>query len=108
MTLGPKEGLALLNGTQFSTAYALAGLFETEAVFRSALVTGALATDAARGSDARRSIPGFTPSDRHGGQIRVAAAALSVAHDRQRYPVTPTSRTTTACRTRTASAASHR
>ena len=51
LTLGPKEGLALLNGTQFSTAYALAGLFETETAFQSALVTGALSTDAARGSD---------------------------------------------------------
>jgi histidine ammonia-lyase len=40
--LGPKEGLALLNGTQFSTANALAGLFEAELLFRSALVTGAL------------------------------------------------------------------
>jgi histidine ammonia-lyase len=73
LTLGPKEGLALLNGTQFSTAYALAGLFEAETAFRSALVTGALSTDAARGSD--------TPFDsriqqvrRHPGQIRVAAA----------------------------------
>jgi histidine ammonia-lyase len=52
IVLGPKEGLALLNGTQFSTANALAGLFEAEVLFRSALVTGALATDAARGSDA--------------------------------------------------------
>jgi histidine ammonia-lyase len=52
LTLGPKEGLALLNGTQFSTAYALAGLFEAETLFRTALVTGALSTDAARGSDA--------------------------------------------------------
>ncbi len=51
LTLGPKEGLALLNGTQFSTANALAGLFNTETVFRSALVTGALATEAAKGSD---------------------------------------------------------
>ncbi len=34
--LGPKEGLALLNGTQFSTAFALAGLFEAEVVFQSA------------------------------------------------------------------------
>ncbi len=49
LTLGPKEGLALLNGTQFSTAYALAGLFEAEVAFRAALVSGALATDAARG-----------------------------------------------------------
>ena len=38
LMLGPKEGLALLNGTQFSTAYALAGLFEAEALFRAALV----------------------------------------------------------------------
>lgn len=52
LTLGTKEGLALLNGTQFSTAYALAGLFEAETLFHSALVTGALSTDAARGSDA--------------------------------------------------------
>jgi histidine ammonia-lyase len=52
LTLGPKEGLALLNGTQFSTAYALAGLFDAEILFQSALVAGALSTDAARGSDA--------------------------------------------------------
>jgi histidine ammonia-lyase len=51
LTLGPKEGLALLNGTQFSAAYALAALFETERLFASALVTGALSTEAAKGSD---------------------------------------------------------
>jgi len=51
LTLGPKEGLALLNGTQFSTAYALAGLFEAEALFGAALATGALSTEAAKGSD---------------------------------------------------------
>ncbi len=51
ITLGPKEGLALINGTQFSTAQALAGLFAIERVFNAALVTGALSTDAARGSD---------------------------------------------------------
>ncbi|MBM3927737.1 MAG: histidine ammonia-lyase [Sphingomonadales bacterium] len=50
--LGPKEGLALLNGTQFSTANALAALFEAEALFQAALVTGALSTEAAKGSDA--------------------------------------------------------
>ena len=50
--LGPKEGLALLNGTQFSTANALAGLFAAETLFQAALVTGALSTEAARGSDA--------------------------------------------------------
>ncbi len=51
LTLGPKEGLALLNGTQFSTAHALAGLFEAERLFQAALVTGALSTEAAKGSD---------------------------------------------------------
>jgi histidine ammonia-lyase len=52
LVLGPKEGLALLNGTQFSCAYALAGLFEAERLFGSALLTGALSTEAAKGSDA--------------------------------------------------------
>jgi histidine ammonia-lyase len=73
VVLGPKEGLALLNGTQYSTAHALAALCEAETLFRSALVTGALATDAARGSD--------TPFDariqrlrRHVGQIETAEA----------------------------------
>ncbi len=73
LTLAPKEGLALLNGTQFSTANALAALFDLETVFQSALVTGALATEAAKGSD--------TPFDArihalrgHRGQIETAAA----------------------------------
>jgi histidine ammonia-lyase len=71
--LGPKEGLALLNGTQFSTAYALAGLFEAEALFKSALLTGALATDAAKGSDAPFD-PRIHALRRHQGQTEVAAA----------------------------------
>ena len=69
----PKEGLALLNGTQFSTANALVGLFKAETLFGSALATGALSIDGARGSD--------TPFDarihalrRHAGQIEVAGA----------------------------------
>src|SRR3546814_11484594 len=52
LDLGPKEGLALLNGTQFSTANALAGLFRAETLFRSALITGSLSTEAAKASDA--------------------------------------------------------
>jgi histidine ammonia-lyase len=77
VTLAPKEGLALLNGTQFATAHALLALFAAERVFQSALVSGALATDAARGSD--------TPFDPrihalrgHRGQIEVAAALRSL------------------------------
>ncbi len=73
LTLGPKEGLALLNGTQFSTANALAALFGAERLYRSALVTGALSTEAAKGSD--------TPFDPrihalrgHAGQIETARA----------------------------------
>src|SRR5262249_2453324 len=42
IVLGPKEGLALLNGTQFSTAEALASLFAIERVFQAALIIGAL------------------------------------------------------------------
>ena len=52
MTLAAKEGLALLNGTQVSTALALAGLFAAEDIFAAAVVTGALSVDAAKGSDA--------------------------------------------------------
>jgi histidine ammonia-lyase len=80
LTLGAKEGLALLNGTQFSTAYALAGLFEIERVFHAALVAGALSTEAAKGSD--------TPFDPRihalrgqPGQIATAAALRALMHD---------------------------
>ena len=73
LTLAPKEGLALLNGTQFSTAHALSALFAVERIFRTALLSGALTTEAAKGSD--------TPFDPrihalrgHRGQIEVAAA----------------------------------
>ena len=77
LELGPKEGLALLNGTQFSTAYALAALFAAETLFRTALITGALSTEAAKGAD--------TPFDArihalrgHAGQIETAAALRSL------------------------------
>ena len=52
VTLGPKEGLALINGTQFSTAYALAGLLRAHDLLKAALVTGALSVDAAMASTA--------------------------------------------------------
>jgi histidine ammonia-lyase len=51
LTLAPKEGVALLNGTQISTALALAGLFEAENVFSAAMVAGAMSIDAARATD---------------------------------------------------------
>ena len=52
VVLAPKEGLALINGTQISTALALHGLFLAERLLAAAAVTGALAVDAAKGSDA--------------------------------------------------------
>jgi histidine ammonia-lyase len=73
IALGPKEGLALLNGTQFSTAEALASLFAIERVFQAGLVTGALATDAAKGSDTPFD-PRIQALRGHRGQIEVAAA----------------------------------
>ncbi len=73
LQLAAKEGLALLNGTQVSTALALRALFEVEDVYAAAVVCGALSVDAARGSD--------TPFDARiqdlrgqPGQIDVAAA----------------------------------
>jgi histidine ammonia-lyase len=72
LVLAPKEGLALLNGTQASTALALSALFRAERIFAAAVVAGALSVDAAKGSD--------TPFDARihdargqPGQIEVAA-----------------------------------
>jgi len=50
ITLGPKEGLGMINGTQASTALALVGLFSTEDVFAAGLVAGALSIEALKGS----------------------------------------------------------
>ena len=71
LALAPKEGLALLNGTQVSTALALSAVFRTENLLAAALAAGAMSSDAIKGSD--------TPFDKriqsvrgHGGQIAVA------------------------------------
>lgn len=52
LVLAAKEGLALINGTQVSTAFALAGLFDAFTAARAAMVTSALSTDAIMGSTA--------------------------------------------------------
>ncbi len=73
VTLGPKEGLALINGTQFSTAYALAGLFEALRNAEAALVVSCLSTDAIMGSTAPL-LPEIHALRGHRGQIAVADA----------------------------------
>lgn len=50
LVLGPKEGLALINGTQFSTAYAIAALLSARHLAATAMLTGALSVDAAMAS----------------------------------------------------------
>ncbi|MGH6809906.1 MAG: histidine ammonia-lyase, partial [Ensifer adhaerens] len=73
VVLAAKEGLALINGTQTSTALALAGLFRTHRAAQAALVTGAMSTDAAMGSSAPFH-PDIHTLRGHQGQIDTAAA----------------------------------
>ncbi|QXT39502.1 histidine ammonia-lyase [Gymnodinialimonas ceratoperidinii] len=73
IVLGPKEGLALINGTQFSTACALVGLWGAWRNAATSVLTCALSTDAIMGStaplqDAIHTLRG------HAGQIAVARA----------------------------------
>lgn len=77
VVLGPKEGLGLINGTQFSTACALAALFDAWRRAAGSIVTAALSTDAIMGStaplnDAIHTLRG------HAGQIAVARAMRSI------------------------------
>jgi histidine ammonia-lyase len=72
LELGPKEGLALINGTQASTAIALDALFMGERVFAAAIAAGALSVDALKGS-ARPFDPRISALRGQPGQIRVAA-----------------------------------
>lgn len=72
--LAPKEGLALVNGTQVSTALGLLGLFAIEDVFAAAIAAGALSVDAAMGSD--------TPFDARIHALRGHAGQIDTA---QRY-----------------------
>ena len=73
VVLGAKEGLALINGTQFTTAYALAGLFGAWEAARAALVISALSTDAIMGSTAPLH-PEIHSLRGHPGQIEAAEA----------------------------------
>ncbi|WCM95072.1 histidine ammonia-lyase [Acidovorax sp. NCPPB 2350] len=86
--LGPKEGLALLNGTQVSTALALAGLFGAESVFAAGLMAGALSLEAIKGSvkpfDARIHEARGQP-----GQIAVAAAVRALLEGSEIDPSHP-------------------
>ncbi|MGI9399966.1 MAG: histidine ammonia-lyase [Rhizobiaceae bacterium] len=82
INLGPKEGLALINGTQFSTACALAGLWNAWDNLRVAVVTGALSTDAIMGStapllDAIHTLRG------HPGQIQFARSQRELLNGSQ-------------------------
>jgi len=72
VVLGAKEGLALINGTQISTALALHGLFMAERVFEAAVIVGAMAVDAAKGSDA--------PFDPRLHELRGHAGQIATAH----------------------------
>jgi histidine ammonia-lyase len=73
LQLGPKEGLALINGTQASTALALDALFYGERVFAAALAAGALSVDALKGSS-KPFDPRISELRGQPGQVRVAAA----------------------------------
>src|SRR5262249_10024250 len=77
LTLGPKEGLALINGTQFSTAYAICGLLRAHRLACAALVTGALSVDAAMASTApfRAEIQELRG---HAGQVAAGAALTAL------------------------------
>ncbi len=71
LQLGPKEGLALLNGTQVSTALALAALYRADRSFGTAIQVGAMTVDAAKGSD--------TPFDARIHSIRNHPAQIDCA-----------------------------
>ena len=71
VVLGPKEGLGLINGTQFSTACALAGYFQAKCALGSAIVASCLSTDAIMGSTDPLE-PAIHELRGHPGQIAVA------------------------------------
>jgi len=99
LQLQAKEGLALINGTQTSTALALHALFSFEPVLEAALVVGALTVDAARGSDgpfdprihALRGQPGQIDVARYYRAL-LAGSAIRKSHEQMRGPQVGASR----------------
>nr|MEC9420819.1 aromatic amino acid lyase [Pseudomonadota bacterium] len=77
VVLGPKEGLGLINGTQFSTACALTGLFDAWRLAEATLMTASLSTDAIMGSTAPL-LPEIHELRGHRGQIEVARAMRAI------------------------------
>jgi Histidine ammonia-lyase len=71
LVLGPKEGLALINGTQVSTALALRGLFCAERLFSAAVVAGSMSVEALKGS--------FVPFDPRIQAVRGQVGQIDVA-----------------------------
>lgn len=82
IVLGPKEGLALINGTQFSTACALVGLWRAWDGLRAAAVTGALSTDAIMGSTAPL-VDRIHTLRGHAGQVDFARAQRALMQGSQ-------------------------
>lgn len=80
LELGPKEGLALLNGTQISTALALDALFQADVVFRTAMISGTMSVDALKGSDVPFD-PRIHAARGHAGQIYVAKTIGTLLKD---------------------------
>jgi histidine ammonia-lyase len=80
LVLAPKEGVALINGTQVSTALALAGLFRAEAVLGAAVAAGALSLEGVGGTPEPFD-PRIQAIRRQEGQIRVAAALADLVRD---------------------------
>jgi histidine ammonia-lyase len=80
LVLGPKEGLALINGTQVSTAIALDVLFTAERVFGAGLIAGAMSVDALKGTDAAFD-PRIHEARGQPGQIAAAAALKALLAD---------------------------
>lgn len=80
IVLGPKEGLALINGTQFSTAHALVGLFEAQHAANTSLLSSSLSIDAAKASTAPL-IHEIHALRGHPGQINAAATMRTLLED---------------------------